>query len=47
VVGAAFTFAFPHGGGDLFKMRGSAGEKGLSGVWEAGGETGKWRAARL
>jgi hypothetical protein len=46
VVGTDFAFSFTHVTGEVFKMKGSAGERGLEGTWEARNEKGKWRAAR-
>ena len=47
VVGADLSFSFRHRDGGIFKMKGSASERGLQGAWEALNERGKWRGTRL
>lgn len=46
VVGTDLSFSIRHGDGETFKMKGTAGERGLQGDWEARNERGKWRASR-
>ncbi len=46
-VGTSLAFSFTHAGGETFKMKGSASDRGLQGEWEARNEKGKWRAARM
>jgi hypothetical protein len=47
VAGLDFSFAFRHGDGETFRMRGTVVERGLQGEWVAGNERGPWKAARL
>jgi len=46
-VGVSVSFSVRHRDGQLFKMRGTVGERGLEGDWEAGNERGRSRAARV
>lgn len=47
IVGGQFRFSFRHLSGEVFKMKGAPGPRGLEGAWEAGQETGRWTARPL
>lgn len=46
IVGTDISFSFRHADGEVFRMTGGIGPRGLEGNWEARGEKGRWRAEK-